>query len=216
MADHPISHPSDRTLSSYGLGKLDDTSSKLVNQHLESCPECRLRVAELSSDTFLCRLRDAQAHSRPNSSAPAMSATDGLSMLVGGDHSKGAPPPASSPASPAETPVFRPTGWRQRYFDGRGRVRADRKPGQARRMTVFEKHATLVVDAAQVALAFSLLVRGTGLQEDVPMPFVTPDTVLQIYQVVPMSRSLGSELLGPALQQHVAPGCQSSDRRADH
>jgi hypothetical protein len=216
MADHPISHPTKSTLSSYGLGKLDDTSSKLVNQHLESCPECRLRVAELSSDSFLGRLREAQVQGRPNSPAPVMSATDGLSMLAGGDHGESAPPPASSPVLPAETPVFLPTGWRQRYFEGRGRVRADRKPGQASRMTVFEKHATLVVDAAQVALAFSLLVRGTGLQEDVRMPFVTPDTVLQVYQVVPMSRSLGSELLGPALQQHVAPGCQSSDRRADH
>jgi serine/threonine protein kinase len=96
MADHPISHPTESTLSSYGLGKLDDASSKLVNQHLESCPECRLRVAELSSDSFLGRLRDAQAHSRPNSPAPAMSATDGLSLLAGGDSRESAPPPASS------------------------------------------------------------------------------------------------------------------------
>jgi serine/threonine protein kinase len=96
MAAHPISHPTDRTLSSYGLGKLDDASSKIVNQHVESCPDCRRRVAELSSDRFLGRLRDAQAHGRPNSPAPAMSATDGQSMLAGGDHSKSAPPPASS------------------------------------------------------------------------------------------------------------------------
>jgi hypothetical protein len=41
MAAHPISHPSDRTLSSYGLGKLDDASSKVVNQHLGS----RVRTA---------------------------------------------------------------------------------------------------------------------------------------------------------------------------
>jgi serine/threonine protein kinase len=96
MAAPPIPHPTDRTLSSYGLGKLDDASSKIVNQHLESCPDCRLRVAELSSDSFLGRLRVAQAHGRPNSPAPAMSATDGLSMLDSGDHSKSAPPPASS------------------------------------------------------------------------------------------------------------------------
>ena len=169
MAAHPISHPTESTLSSYGLGRLDDASSKIVNQCLESCPDCRRRVAELSSDSFLGRLRDAQVHGRPNSPAPAMSATDGLSMLANGHHSKLASPPACSLVLPAETPpaVFRPTGWRRRCYGGRGRVRADRKPGQARRMTVFEKHATLVVEAAQVALAFSLPVRGTGLQEDV-------------------------------------------------
>jgi hypothetical protein len=133
-------------------------------------------------------------------------------------HRESAPPPASSLVLPAEKmpAVFRPTGWRRRCYGGRGRVRADRKPGQARRMTVFEKHATLVVEAAQVALAFSLLVRGTAHHEVVPMPIDTPDTVVQVYQVVPVSRSVGSELLGPALQQHVAPGCQSSDRCDDH
>jgi anti-sigma factor RsiW len=53
-------HPTDQTLSSYGLGKLDDHSAEAVNQHLEGCPDCRERVAELSSDSFLDRVRGAQ------------------------------------------------------------------------------------------------------------------------------------------------------------
>ena len=108
MAAHPTSHPTEKTLSSYGLGKLDDASAEAVNQHLESCPECRRRVAELSSDSFLGRLRDAKAQGRPDSAAPSISSTAGLSMLAGGDPSSPAPPPASSlPPGLADHPDYR-------------------------------------------------------------------------------------------------------------
>ena len=53
-------HPTDQTLSSYGLGKLDEASAESVNQHLEGCLDCRRRVAEMSSDSFLDRVRDAR------------------------------------------------------------------------------------------------------------------------------------------------------------
>ena len=53
-------HPTDPTLQAYGLGKLDDVSSGSVSKHLESCDSCQRRVAELSSDDFLGRLRNAQ------------------------------------------------------------------------------------------------------------------------------------------------------------
>src|SRR5262249_13342033 len=73
--------------------KLDEAAAESVNQHLESCPACRRRVAELSSDSFLDRLRDAQG--RPESIAPVVSSLAGLSMLAGNASSQ-APPPASS------------------------------------------------------------------------------------------------------------------------
>ena len=38
-------HPTDQTLSSFGLGKLDDASAESVNKHLEECLDCRTRVA---------------------------------------------------------------------------------------------------------------------------------------------------------------------------
>ncbi len=41
MDAHPVSHPTDQTLSSYGLGKLDDGSAEAVHKHLEKCPACR-------------------------------------------------------------------------------------------------------------------------------------------------------------------------------
>ena len=60
MDAHPVTHLTDQTLSSYGLGKLDDASAEAVNQHLEQCADCRKRVAEMSADSFLGRIRDAQ------------------------------------------------------------------------------------------------------------------------------------------------------------
>jgi beta-barrel assembly-enhancing protease len=53
-------HPTDETLVSYGLGKLDDTVAQSVNHHLEQCVPCRRRVAELSSVSVAIRPRDAQ------------------------------------------------------------------------------------------------------------------------------------------------------------
>ena len=58
----PSLHPTDQTLSSFGLGKLDDRSAEAVNQHLEECSDCRKRVSEMSSDSFLDRVRVAQAY----------------------------------------------------------------------------------------------------------------------------------------------------------
>ena len=92
-------HPTDQTLSSYGLGKLDDALAEAVNQHLESCPDCRRRVAALSSDRFLGRLRDAQAQGRPDSPAPLISSTAGLSMLASGDPSVAGAAPGQQPAA---------------------------------------------------------------------------------------------------------------------
>ena len=57
----PFFHPSEQTLNSYGLGKLDDASAEAVDKHLEECPDCRKRVAEMSADSFLGRVRDAQS-----------------------------------------------------------------------------------------------------------------------------------------------------------
>ena len=60
----PSPHPTDQTLQSYGLGKLDDASAEAVDEHLEGCPDCRRRVAEMSADSFLGRVRDAEARPR--------------------------------------------------------------------------------------------------------------------------------------------------------
>ncbi len=71
-------HPNDQTLQAYSLGKLDEASAESVNKHLSSCSECEGRVAGMSPDSFLGRLREARG-------GPEMSATDrsqfGASLL---------------------------------------------------------------------------------------------------------------------------------------
>jgi hypothetical protein len=86
------------------MGKLDDVSSQSVSKHLEGCDHCQRRVAELSSDSFLGRLRDVQG--RPGSDRPVVSSLAGMSMLEA-DSSMKAPPVSSTlPPGLANHPDF--------------------------------------------------------------------------------------------------------------
>ena len=49
--------PPESMLSDFGLGKLDAANAETVSQHLETCADCRQRVASLSGDSFANRLR---------------------------------------------------------------------------------------------------------------------------------------------------------------
>jgi anti-sigma factor RsiW len=75
MDAHRALHPTDHTLSSYGLGKLDEGWAAAINRHLEQCPDCRQRVAELSADSFLGRVRDAQAKGKSTSGKGCFTST---------------------------------------------------------------------------------------------------------------------------------------------
>jgi serine/threonine protein kinase len=101
--DAPSSlHPTDQTLSSYGLGKLGDGPAEEVNKHLEQCPDCRKRVAEMSADSFLGRVRDAQAAGK---SAFGQSQAGGTQSYKGSNSS--APPPADTlPPGLADHPDY--------------------------------------------------------------------------------------------------------------
>src|ERR1700722_292252 len=68
-------HPTDETLRTFALGKLSDLSAEAINEHLMECNDCRKRVAEMSSDSFLQRVRDAQK--------PAGKSTSGQSQAGG-------------------------------------------------------------------------------------------------------------------------------------
>ncbi len=86
----PSGHPTRKELSSLGLGKLDEPSAESVSKHLEQCPDCRNQVAEMSADSFLHRLRDAQG--------PVMSATP-QSRTFSATFSQLGPEPAAPPPS---------------------------------------------------------------------------------------------------------------------
>jgi serine/threonine protein kinase len=92
-------HPSDQTLSSYGLGKLDDESAEAVDKHLEECPDCTKWVAEMSADSFLGRVRDVRA----GKSTFDKSQTGGTQS----DSRSSAPPPIGTmPPELAEHPDY--------------------------------------------------------------------------------------------------------------
>jgi serine/threonine protein kinase/formylglycine-generating enzyme required for sulfatase activity len=75
-------HPTDQTLKAYSLGRLGDELADSVQRHLEECPDCQRRVAEMSSDSFLRRLRDAGA--QEDIAYPVQSATS-PAVPTGGD-----------------------------------------------------------------------------------------------------------------------------------
>jgi serine/threonine protein kinase len=52
-------HPSDEQLSHYGLGKLAGAANETVEAHITTCADCRQRVANLSADGFVDRLKRA-------------------------------------------------------------------------------------------------------------------------------------------------------------
>lgn len=81
--------PTDELLVAYGLGKISDADGEAVMKHLERCDGCRQRVAEMSGDSFVGRLKAAQG----GTSLPDKSFA-GLAASVGGPGVKasGLPP----------------------------------------------------------------------------------------------------------------------------
>jgi serine/threonine protein kinase/WD40 repeat protein len=57
MTVQNLACPPESMLSDFGLGKLDAANAETVSQHLETCDDCRQRVANLSGDSFVNRLR---------------------------------------------------------------------------------------------------------------------------------------------------------------
>src|SRR5260370_29383857 len=65
MHANPTTHPDRDQLAAYGLGKLDDTETSAVVEHLETCETCRQTVEETPSDTFLNALQAARPAPEP-------------------------------------------------------------------------------------------------------------------------------------------------------
>jgi serine/threonine protein kinase len=70
-----VHHPPDDSLVAYGLGLLDDPAAADVARHLDGCPSCKRRVAELPADSFVGRMRDAVGP-RADTSRPQESVAD--------------------------------------------------------------------------------------------------------------------------------------------
>lgn len=81
MTARPGLCPTDDTLAAYGLGKIAGGAADTVVAHLETCPDCRRRVADLSGDSFTDRLR-AAAGPKPDGTAEPNKSLSGLSRAV--------------------------------------------------------------------------------------------------------------------------------------
>jgi hypothetical protein len=57
----PTAHPPRQTLDDYALGRLDPAESRAVEEHLGECTEYLTGLDDLSADTFVNALRNADA-----------------------------------------------------------------------------------------------------------------------------------------------------------
>jgi serine/threonine protein kinase len=98
------SHPTDQTIRSYGLGELDDVSSRSVWNHLEGCANCQRRLAEMLPNSALGRLSGTEGQpDRPaaDGAAGSVTATDRRR-----DVSCSPPPSITLPPGLAEHPDY--------------------------------------------------------------------------------------------------------------
>ncbi len=105
-------HPTDQTLSSYGLGKLDNPAAEGVNNHLEVCSDCREKVAKMSADCFLERVREARK--------PAGIVVSSKSQPDGKQSSSGKKPTGPPPADTLPTGLVDHPDYTIRRELGRG------------------------------------------------------------------------------------------------
>jgi hypothetical protein len=94
MSSAPAQHPTDRLLTAFNLGKLDDSKAAAVNKHLKGCPTCRRRLVSLSTATEV---------PSPSKTPPAVPIADAKTLAAAIEaHETGGPPPlpSKSPAWP--------------------------------------------------------------------------------------------------------------------
>ena len=97
-------HPTDQTLSSFGLGKLDDASAEAVNEHLEQCPRLPETGRRDVGRQLPRRVRGAQE--RPRVDSVGRLPGRRTSMPTGGPSSSTPPPPDTLPPGLADHPDY--------------------------------------------------------------------------------------------------------------
>jgi len=60
MSDAAV-HPTPQELTAFGLGKLSEENATTIANHLSTCTDCRGAVAAVAPDSFVRKLRTAQA-----------------------------------------------------------------------------------------------------------------------------------------------------------
>jgi predicted Ser/Thr protein kinase len=146
MGPPPSDHPAPEVLDGFGLGRLDAWAAEAVGRHLESCPSCRRRVAEVTSDTFLDRFRGAHARSDP---LPPTGPLLAEAPIPGGGPALPVPPPVDAPPRVRNYQVLECLG-----DGGQGSAYLARDPGLGRLVVLKRYHADgLAVEQEGQALA---------------------------------------------------------------
>ena len=105
MAFPNADHLTEQAIEAYGLGRLDATTAEDVHRHLEVCETCRCRVAEVTSDSFLGRLRDARKPTEVSTAAAYSRPADTINLIW--EEPAGSPPPADTiPPGLADHPDY--------------------------------------------------------------------------------------------------------------
>src|SRR5438105_10901546 len=105
MPAEPVVHPTAETLAAFGLGRLDDTAAGTVADHLETCPDCRRRAAEVSADSFVRGVRAARdRESTPGPDKPLNALAAGIEPTV--PPSTDVPPVGTVPPGLAGLPQY--------------------------------------------------------------------------------------------------------------
>jgi serine/threonine protein kinase len=106
-------HPTDQSLRAYGLGQVDAASAESVRRHIESCPRCARRAAEVSSgslrdadvprDPSTSRMSGGSASDRPGEARSAREMSVAGWSQLGSIGSEGGPIPGALTPPSAET-----------------------------------------------------------------------------------------------------------------
>lgn len=86
----PGRHPDDQQLANFGLGKLNDTDSHWIEEHLDDCDACNQTLANLHDDTFAGVVRSL-GDSPVAQSAIGVDVSTPAGDVKGSDSSKPAP-----------------------------------------------------------------------------------------------------------------------------
>src|SRR5204862_7974731 len=105
-----LGHPSAEQLAAFGVGRLDDDDSAVIETHLGNCDRCRTVVEQLPNDTLLSLVRQlpapvaTEATTRPRE-APEENPPGEMPMCVTPDGAATLAESSDAPAAALGLPV---------------------------------------------------------------------------------------------------------------
>jgi WD40 repeat protein len=92
-------HPSVSELRTFGLGQMDAAEAAVIEEHVSHCDACCRTLADVRSDTFIDILKSS------SQSAPAVQATEAVTLAPGGPAPSAAGDRTSADSDPIDAPA---------------------------------------------------------------------------------------------------------------